>query len=231
MSFLDNAIKKKQGLKRGNDDVIDGEDRSFKVGKTRTILQPMVPTQDDPFGKGDDYHNYVIYLCCGEPSDSDFTAGLELCKQNCSDFVQQKCFQQDRTRHISLWDGKLTGSQAREIKFTEAPELPTVAFKQGWNDWDAGNYIEVQFACVRQLRKILTQLRPPLLKGKLSCNHLSLYRKRELSRTKDAAEQFQRVRKALASHDWGTLEGVSIRIKKVGTDYDQCKVLAGCLYL
>jgi hypothetical protein len=146
-------------LKRGNDDVIDvDEDRSSKVGKTRTILQPMVPTPDPSFGRG----QYVIYLCCDEPSDSDFTAGLELCQQNCSVDVQKKCFQQDRTRHISLRQGTLTDSQAREIQFTEPPKLPTVAFKQGWISWTAGNYIEVKPACVRQLKEILGQLRSPL---------------------------------------------------------------------
>jgi hypothetical protein len=222
MSILD-ACRKRFREQQEND---DDEDRPSKVGKG----QPMVPTQD-PFGKV--FGKYVIYLCCDEPSDSAFTAGLELCRQNCSVDVHKMCFQQDRTRHISLWEGKLTDSQVREIQFTELPDLPTVTFKQGWHRWTAGNYIEVNRASVRQLKEILGQLRSPLPKGKVSCDHLSLYRKRRAKAlgVKDVDEEFERVRRALASHEWGTLEGVSIRIKQVGTPYDQCKVLAGCLYI
>jgi hypothetical protein len=209
-------------LKRENDGVIDEERRASKVGKTRTIVQPPIAAQDPSFGTG----NYVIYLCCDEPSDSDFTAGLELCQQNCSADVQKFCFQQDGTRHISLWDGYLTSAKVREMQFTDSPQLPTVAFKPGWKSWKAGNYIEVGRACTKELKEILTQLRPPLPKGKVSCDHLSLYRKRG---ARDASLQFQRVRKALASHKWGTLSGCSIRIKQIGTPYDQCKVLAATL--
>lgn len=226
-------------LKRGNDGVID-EDRSSKVGKSRTNLEPLTPTTQDPFGKSTANSNgwptmYVIYLCCQEPSDSKFTKGLELCKQNCSEKVHGKCFQMDGTRHISLWDGNLTESQVREIQFTKQPKLPTVAFKPGWISWNAGNYIEVKPACTKQLKEILCQLSQPLPKGKTSGNHLSLYRKREgcdangkrVKMDADGIAQLKRVRTALASHEWGTLEGVSIRIKQMGTDYTQCKVVAG----
>jgi hypothetical protein len=212
-------------LKRENDGVIDeAEQRSSKVSKTktRTVIQPLIPAQDPSFGRG----TYIIYLCCDEPSDSDFAAGLRLCQQNCAANVQNFCFQQDGTRHISLWEGYLWDAKVREIEFPDSPQLPTVAFKPGWNSWKAGNYIEVRPHCTKELKEILTQLRPPLPKGKVSCDHLSLYRKRG---ARDVSSEFQRVRKALESHNWGTLSGGSIRIKQLGAAYDQCKVLAATL--
>jgi hypothetical protein len=65
-----------------------------------------------------------------------------------------------------------------------------------------------------------------LPKGNTSCNHLSLFRKRGADKKK-AKEQFEKVRKALAKHPWGSLQGVSMLIKRVGTPYDECRVLAG----
>jgi hypothetical protein len=197
-------------LKRGNDDVID-EDRSSKVGKTRTILRPMVPIAQDRFGESTGREAYIIYLCWDEPSDSDFTAGLKLCQQNCSVGVQKQCFQQDRTRHISLWDGTLTDSQVREIQFTEPPKLPTVAFKQeGWIHWTAGNYIEVEPASTKELKEILSQLPLPLklngedIAGKVSCNHLLLYGKRGAGRTSAAVASPQGISESrLGDTGWG----------------------------
>ena len=57
--------------------------------------------------------------------------------------------------------------------------------------------------------------------GKRSCNRLSLYRKRGAMNMNaaEAKEQFARVRKALQDHDWGNVEGASVRIKIVGKGY------------
>ena len=38
--------------------------------------------------------------------------------------------------------------------------------------------------------------------------------------------EFQKIRDATESYSWGSVQGVSIRIKAYGTPYNECKVLA-----
>jgi hypothetical protein len=79
-------------------------------------------------------------------------------------------------------------------------------------------------AALQQMLKDLEGLPPT--NGKTPCNHLSVYRRRGADK-QEAKERFEKVQKALANHHWGILQGVSERIKLVGTAYDECRVLAG----
>ena len=60
--------------------------------------------------------------------------------------------------------------------------------------------------------------------GKPNCDHLSLYRQRGQSR-QDVTDAFACVRTALHDHHWGKLPVHSIRLKILGGEYDECKVL------
>jgi hypothetical protein len=198
--------------------------------KDKPAIYPMTPTLDPlaTDGNGPNMDQYVIYMCSVEEPSSVFTAGIQKCAATCSTEIQKACFQQDGTRHISMWDGMLTHDQARRLQFRQPMLVVPIKIElmNGWNNWTAGNYLQVGGGSTAALQQLLEDLEG-LPKGKKgSCNHLSLYRKRGADKKK-AKEQFEKVRKALANHRWGSLQGVSVRIKLVGTPYEECRVLAG----
>lgn len=213
------------------DDSID-ERPNKRASNRAAAVPPMTPTMD-PFSESSfTQGTCIIYLCCDENTDN-FLTGLEKCNDNCNADVHEHCFQKDGTRHISMWQGILDNRQLEYIqemcKSTNlASKLPiTIDFKNGWNSWSAGNYIELSAESTKTLKSLLLleDMKPPCKKGQISCNHLSLYRKRQ-NCPPTTNVQFQRVRKALATHKWGSLQGISIRIKVLGGEYDECKVLA-----
>ena len=61
--------------------------------------------------------------------------------------------------------------------------------------------------------------------GKRPCDHLSLYRKRPNTRHPNPKQAFAKVRDATRNVDFGCVKGVSIRIKTLGSPYDECLVL------
>jgi hypothetical protein len=207
------------------DDDDDDDDRSISE---LALIHPMTPTKD-PFAAdlGETGQlQVIIYMCAKEESTSKFTAGIQKCAANCSTEIHKFCFQQDGTRHISMWAGNLTLAQARGLKFRQDPKLPIDIELTGWIDWKGGNYLEVGKETTLALRKMLNDLEGLPKSEKKSCDHLSLYRKRG-NYSEVVNHQFGKVRKALADHDWGSLEGVSVRIKVLGSPYNKCRVLAG----
>ena len=168
----------------------------------------------------------LVYLCCRESTES-FRAGLARCKGSCDEWphIQDKCMQRDGSRHISLYQGRLSADQVREMaERCRGLSLPTeVAFGPGFNNWSAGNYIGL----ARSSRDALRALKKEILGdgGKpTNCDHLSLYRKRGL-KGPDVDAAFASVRRAMAGYDWGSLPVHSIRIKIMRKGYDECKVL------
>ncbi len=65
-------------------------------------------------------------------------------------------------------------------------------------------------------------------KEEKKCDHLSLYRRRGETRMPygEMKREFGRMRAATGSHDWGSVEGMSIRIKAHGGPYSDCRILA-----
>ena len=63
------------------------------------------------------------------------------------------------------------------------------------------------------------------------CDHLSLYRRRGETRMPydEMKREFGKMRAATESHDWGTVEGTSIRIKAYGGSYSNCRILADAM--
>jgi len=200
-------------------------------------LKPMQPRPNycfpsNAFGQR---QNFVIYLAIQEQHGSSFFTGLHQCAAAAATSkyptIQSLCFQHDGTRHITMFQGALTPQQANALHYKEeSPQLTPfpIKFRRGWNHWKAGLYLALDDATTRTLQQLLANIQGlPTAGGQRSCDHLSLYRKRGRKGT-DVNAAFQTIRTALASHDWGTgAQGVSIRIKLVGTGYDECKVLAG----
>ena len=206
--------------------------------------------------------NCVLYLCCIE-SSKDFIDGLKKCESSCGisggGGVDQKqsfqrdgqqihnaCFQRDGSRHISLWQGKLSTKEAKAIfdrcnnknissvstdigSCSLTIPITHVQFTDGWNNWKAGNYLGLDKSTttdpLRTLKStILSGIVASTNMGKSNCDHLSLYRKRGRS-GKHVTDAFARVRAALHDHHWGKLPVHSIRLKILGGEYDECKVL------
>ena len=126
----------------------------------------------------------------------------------------------------------MTLQQASRIHFPNKSAnvgLPIPIDIQGWTNWSSGNYLKVGSEAVTKLQEVVGQLEGlPRDAAKPNCDHLSLYRKRGRKGT-EVNQQFARVRTALQDHDWGTVQGVSVRIKAVGTDCSECRVLAGVM--
>lgn len=189
----------------------------------KTNIEPMVPRLDPFAVPHASKKEYVVYLAIREDKDSSFTNGMAVCAQQCDPQIQTHCFQMDKTRHVTLWTGPLSFHQASTMKFTEKlPNEPLEILFSGLCNWKGGVYLQVEDDTEAELQNLLGKLNFLPLQGR-KCDHLSLYRKRGAPNT--AYREFARIRKAVASHDWGTVEGVSIRIKQLGTGYDHCRVL------
>jgi hypothetical protein len=204
---------------------------SFDGHPTRPRVDPLA--DEDLHGKS---KKYIIYMAMQEPPrDAGFTKGvagfakgLETCALACSYPVQDACFQRDGTRHVSLWDGVLTDRAASALAFPAALQASFTALPvtiRGWTSWKSGLYLSLADGTTQALQQLLGQLEG-LPRGKVACDHLSLYRRRGVD-YRTAHAQFSKVRQALASHDWGQVQGVSVRIKVLGSEYDECRVLLG----
>jgi hypothetical protein len=195
---------------------------------TPQCIQPMTPVSDPFAGQLTGYKSaYVIYMAIEEDKTGKFYSGIEKCAKNCSKDIHEKCMQMEGTRHVTLWNGQMTDADASEIQFSEAsqPKMPIEIHLEGWISWNSGNYLKVASSTTAKLKNMMDQLKGLPDGAKPKCDHLSLYRKRGAGR--EGTVQLARVRKALENHDWGSVQGASVRIKVVGTDYNECRVLAG----
>ena len=193
----------------------------------------MTPTFDPlaNIGGGHQVKQYVIYLAVREGKHSPFAQGIAKCKSapvhDAS--IHTKCFQMDETRHITLWVGDMYVKDASKLKFSQSSTPKTAPIPvtfTGLTPWKAGVYLHVTPSVTAQLKNLINNhiFYGTLPADKMSCNHLSLYRKRNF-RSHNSYAEMARIRKVVQNHDWGTLDGVSIRIKETGTEYSQCRVL------
>ena len=96
-------------------------------------------------------------------------------------------------------------------------------------NWKSGNYLGLDKSTTMDPLRIL---KSAILSGldtstnvrKLNFDHLSLHRQRGRSK-KDVIEAFACVRTALHNHHWGKLPVHSVRLKIIGGEYNECKVL------
>eukprot|EP00977_Amphora_coffeiformis_P007120 scaffold1552_cov175-Amphora_coffeaeformis.AAC.11 len=114
------------------------------------------------------------------PASSSFSRGLEKCAGIANPDVHGHCFQQDGTRHITMYDGTLTEEQVHALRFSGT--FPIVTEFNGWKPWKAGCYLSITPSTSARLESLLNKIQGlPNKGGKVSCDHLSLYRKRDFA--------------------------------------------------
>jgi len=188
----------------------------------------MTPAQ---FTIGESKTRYLIYMAIRERKESAFARGLARCDDACSDELRH-CLQLDGTRHVTMYDGCLSVDQVRGLDFRGRFDRPLVIELDGWKYWEAGAYLGVSGKSVGDLRRLLNEvdgLPRHREKEEEKCDHLSLYRRRGGETRMPSGEmkrEFGRMRAATESHDWGSVEGMSIRIKAHGGPYSDCRILA-----
>lgn len=213
------------------------------AGKQKYIIYMALrePLLDSSSDDGDDDGSSNGHDDDSSSNKSGFAFGLKRCESIVHPKVRGHCFQRDGTRHVTMFEGTLTEDQAASLRFPASEKFEPVPIEfDGWMPWNAGCYLKLSDGTRDGLKALLGRVRglPPSGRGggKRPCNHLSLYRKRgfdDASGRVSVYGEFGRVRNELASHDWNggdsgsRVEGVSIRIKLFGSDYDECKVLAG----
>jgi hypothetical protein len=117
---------------------------------------------------------------------------------------------------------------ARNLRFDMTDDesvLPMTVRFQGLKPWPSAIYLKVHPDKPSRLKDIVNRIQGLPAKRKTSCDHLSLYRKRNAN-PQVFKKDVESIRKAIEDFEWGSVQGVSIRIKVVGTaGYDECKVL------
>ena len=210
--------------------VIDGESDDEEEVTAVDGIHPMKPNVvGDSWIDPNRGLQFVLYLAVQEPTDSQYTQGLKKCRKLCDSRITDMCLQVDGTRHVTLAEGKLSIEQAKNIQFKckiQESRHVKVEF-DGFQPWKGGVYLKLSQATTANLKKLVDDA----FKGgpyhkilKPKCDHLSLYRKRNAPNALYFPE-CAKLKSKLADHDWGTIQGLSIRIKQVGTSYDQCRVL------
>lgn len=219
--------------------------KKTKESSNDIILEPLTPTRDpcsssydlqaNARHKKNDGKNvmWVIYLAIQETSGSQFAQCIRRCKSMAasngnSEFADR--LQMDGTRHVTLWEGKMTQTEAAEIELDNAStKLLPVSIRFG--KWiPRGAYLQLDAATKKQLLDLVMELEG-LPSGKASGakhigDHLSLYRCRGM-KWQAFNHQCAKIRNDIPADGWGTVQGVSVRLKVMGSDYSHSRVLAG----
>ena len=196
-------------------------------------IDPVVPKKQFSIGSGEEKLSVVLYMAIREKKSSVFSEGLALCEANCPPNVQSHCFQRDGTRHITLYQGELSKTQARMLRYKQDQtdvdiSLPLNIDFDGWMSWEAGCYLSVEQNSRRSLESLLDKVVGLPHGFRKKCDHLSLYRNRNFP---GPAHEFRlacnKIKQATMNQCWGSVEGVSIRLKIMQYDYEDCIVIAG----
>jgi hypothetical protein len=231
-----------------DDENVECPPKLAKVTKPQhhNIIEPIQRNPNFFIPNNTESNRFIIYMAVRE-HDPSFSAGLTKCRAAHQDQEVQSCLQFDGTRHITMFDGYLTNEQARNLSYKynrfEAGTFHPIKLKiDGWMPWDAGCYLKIKSNGEKMLEAMMKKIdgfpdpiklalqKNGLTKNgmfKFPCNHLSLYRSRPNMDRFKMKQSFGEIRKALANHDWGYIEGVGIRIKVMGEPYSDYKVIAG----
>lgn len=240
----------KKRSKSDEDEAADSPPVAKKEKRSATdinIINPLTPTQD-PCDKSYDLvanasHKknsgknvmWVIYLASRETSDSSFAQCIQKCRSiaaaSSGDGQLASRLQMDGTRHVTLWEGKMTRQEASKICFEEEDdvELPVAVRFSGWIP--RGGYLQLDSQSQANLKYLVSYLEHLPTSGRGSgsktiCDHLSLYRCRGMN-WQTFNQECAKIRNGVPAKEWGMVEGVSVRLKVMGSDYSHCRVLAG----
>jgi hypothetical protein len=210
-------------------------DRETTMGRRSSkeesgYIMPMTPAR---FTIGESRTRYLIYMAIREGKESKFARGLARCNDAINDELRH-CLQLEKTRHVTMYDGYLSADQVRGLDFRGRLDYPIEIKLDGWKNWDTGAYLGVSGKSECDLRRLLNEvdgLPHQREKENEKCDHLSLYRRRRDTRMPydDMKREFWNMRTTTKSHDWGIVEGMSIRIKAYGGPYFDCRVLADAM--
>lgn len=193
-------------------------------------IEPAIPNTRFSIGVGEDKLPFVLFMAVREKKSSAFSEGIAACEASCPPSVHSHCFQRAGTRHITLFQGDLTRNQARKLRYIQDHtdvdvRLPLNIDFDGWMTWEAGCYLRVERSCRRKLESLVDKI-VGLPQGSRKCDHLSLYRSRKYPWHEFSAA-VKSIKVETKSQDWGSVEGVSIRLKIMQDAYEDCIVLAG----
>ena len=220
-----NAITTKAKLPHLNNYQQQHARRTQDMSLIKKDIMPIKPTRSPSLVNSNKAQRYIIYMAIHEEHGSKFEQGLAKCKEACHADIQH-CLQMDGTRHVTMYDGNMTSDQFRGLSFTGQFESTEISL-QGWCTWDAGCYLQLDKQSIQCLKSLLSRITGlPSSGGKRPCDHLSLYRKRPNTRHPNPKQAFAKIRDSTRNVDFGSVKGVSIRIKTLGSPYDECLVLA-----
>ncbi len=106
---------------------------------------------------------FIVYMAIEEKADSAFSRGLTRCSRACTNpQIQQSCFQMDRTRHLTLFSGKMLPAEAQKIQFPTSSSVKfepiPITFEKGFNNWKAGLYLQTTNETTTKLKQLLGKL-------------------------------------------------------------------------
>ena len=196
-------------------------------------IEPAIPNAQFSIGSGEEKLPFVLYLAIREKKSTAFSEGITACEASCPPGVHSHCFQRAGTRHITLFQGDLTRNQARMLRYkqdhtTSDVSLPMNIDFDSWMSWEAGCYLSVEQSSRRKLESLVGKI-VGLPQGPRKCDHahLSLYRSRKFPYWQEFRAAVGRIKHTTNNQNWGSVEGVSIRLKIMQDPYEDCVVLAG----
>lgn len=165
--------------------------------------------------------------------DSEMASLMDACREVCVESVHQHCFQQDGTRHVTLYKKlMLTESEAAEVRFGISPQLPITirpTLAAAPFTWKAGVYLGVEqhgAALLSALPQLLPADRAQQ-KEPASKMHISLYRMRGYPDKEAAKRVWPVVKQALSrAQACGSAQVVRVVLKKEGpSSYSDARVI------
>ena len=121
----------------------------------------------------------------------------------------------------------MTRSEASKLElWTDDILLPIPVTFSGYQPWKAGVYLKVDATTQEKLKESIMGNLKNQRGGTIKCDHLSLYRRRGMN-AKVFGTGVKAIKNGIIDKRWGTVQGVSVRLKVVGSDYSHCRVLAG----
>lgn len=169
--------------------------------------------------------------------DSEMASLMEICRAVCHAspalHVHKHCFQQDGTRHVTLYRKlMLTASEAAELRFASSPQLPITirpSLASAPFAWNSGVYLGIEqhgAALLSALPELLPANRTEQ-KEAASNMHISLYRARDYPDKEAAKRVWPLVKQALSqAPSFGSARVVRLVLKKEGpSSYSDARVL------
>jgi len=172
---------------------------------------------------------WVLYLAIRETRS--FQQTIDKCQSLLGVEMKQN-LQLEGTRHVTLWQGRATPQEAMNICVDNDVDMQLPISIQ-FDSWiPRGGYLQLDSPSQASLKEWMTKTVQNLPDKKthkhckVDCTHLSLYRARGMP-WQSFNRECSKVRNGVSAQSFGSVQGVSIRLKVIGSPYDHCRVLVG----